>query len=167
MHLYLGALIVISLALDWTQQGVARAGTVMQTAQFNHETPERLYNIYLDPAQHAAACSTEAGSVAVETKIGGEVTAFNGKLKARILHLVPGRVIVLAWRTFKFDEVGADTLDSTVTLTFRANDSGAEVELVQVNVPDQLLREVNTHWNTLYWDKWKTYLANTRGSSSR
>lgn len=166
MNAQVRIMILVGLILSPLYGGATQAATIMQTAQFDNETPERLYKLYLDPEHHAAACNTGAGSVSVDNKVGGELIAFKGKLKARILHLVPGQVIVLAWRNFKFDEVGPETLDSTVTLTFRANERGAEIELVQANVPDQFLKLINTHWNTLYWDRWRTYLAKNPGTAS-
>jgi hypothetical protein len=57
--------------------------------------------------------------------------------------------------------------DSNLVVTFRDTLAGAQIELVQVNVPDYKVRIpnpdgseeigplstiVNTHWNTLYWD---------------
>jgi hypothetical protein len=89
----------------------------------------------------------------------------------------PGEnAVVMSWWNFGWvsavdaadytvDQRGAP--DSTLVLTFRDRPAGAEIELVQVNVPDYKVRIpnpdgseeigplsqiVNTHWNTLYWD---------------
>ncbi len=70
---------------------------------------------------------------------------------------------------FALDPSEITDLDSTVVLTFRKNLAGAEIQLVQVNVPDykvsvpqtgeigSLSSIVNTHWNVLYWEPMKKY----------
>jgi hypothetical protein len=94
-------------------------------------------------------------------------------LTAKILQLVPEKVIVLTWKNmvwnFALDPSEVTDLDSTVVLTFRKNIAGAEIQLVQVNVPDykvhipetgevgSLSSIVNTHWNILYWEPMTRY----------
>jgi uncharacterized protein YndB with AHSA1/START domain len=53
-------------------------------------------------------------------------------LHARILQLVPGRLIVLAWKNmvwnYALDPSEITDLDSTVVLTFKKNLAGAEIQ---------------------------------------
>ena len=102
-------------------------------------------------------------------------------LTAKILHLVPGRVIVLTWKNmvwnFALDPSEVTDLDSTVVLTFQKNIAGAEIQLVQVNVPDykvsvpetgeigSLSSIVNTHWSLLYWEPMRRYFQKGEGSA--
>jgi hypothetical protein len=87
---------------------------------------------------------------------------------------VPGRQIVLSWKNLAWRQavVPADATDvpSTVTLMFSKNGAGAQIEMVQANVPDYLVKLpdgdqgplsvlVNTHWNLVYWDAWRPYVA--------
>ena len=163
---------------------------IAQTAHFPGVSPETLYDAYLSSRQHSAmtAGSRPAsffrpgeGEVA-HGKEGDELRAFgytgpNGQaqfsLTAKILQLVPEKLIVLTWKNmvwnFALDPGEVTDLDSTVVLTFRKNIAGAEIQLVQVNVPDYkvsvpetgevgpLSSIVNTHWHLLYWEPMRSY----------
>jgi uncharacterized protein YndB with AHSA1/START domain len=163
---------------------------IAQTAHFPGVSPETLYMAYLSSKEHSAmtAGSRPAfffrpgdGEVA-SGKEGDELHAFgftgpDGQtqfsLTAKILQLVPGKVIVLTWKNmvwnFALDQGEVTDLDSTVILTFQKNLAGAEIQLVQVNVPDytvsvpetgesgSLRSIVNTHWSLLYWEPMKQY----------
>ena len=130
----------------------AQAVTIQQTAQFDGQTPERLYHAYLSSKEHSAFTGAPAQ---IDPKVSGEVSAFGGQVKGTIFQLVPGRLIVQKWR-------GAHTkptdLDTTLILTFRRNDTGAEIEVVHTNVPEDERLWVNTSWNIRYWDPLKKYL---------
>jgi uncharacterized protein YndB with AHSA1/START domain len=163
---------------------------IAQTAHFPGVSPETLYTAYLSSKEHSAmtAGSRPAsfsrpgdGEVAYG-KEGDELRAFGFtgpegqmqfSLTAKILQLVPGKVIVLTWKNmvwnFALDPSEVTDLDSTVVLTFQKNLVGAEIQLVQVNVPDYKVRVpetgeigplssiVNTHWSLLYWEPMKRY----------
>lgn len=167
---------------------------IAQTIQFDGIRPEALYNAYLSSKDHAAMTADgrrvavfyrpSEGEVA-HGREGDELRAFgftgpDGKtqfaLTATVLRLAPGKVIVLAWKnqawTFALNPHEVTDLDSTVILTFKENLTGAEIQLVQVNVPEYKVRLpdtgevgslhsiVNTHWNLLYWEPMKKYFQN-------
>jgi hypothetical protein len=166
---------------------------IAQTAHFPGVSPETLYNAYLSSQEHSAmtAGSRPAsffwpgeGEVA-HGREGDELRAFgftasDGQaqfsLTAKILQLVPGKLIVLTWKNivwnFALDPGEVTDLDSTVVLTFRKTIAGAEIQLVQVNVPDykvsvpetggigSLSSIVNTHWSLLYWEPMRRYFKN-------
>jgi hypothetical protein len=169
----------------------AFAGTISQTVQFVGVPPEMLYNAYLSSKDHADMTANgrrpanfyrrSAGDVA-HGVVGDELRAFgssgpDGKvqygLTAKVLSLVPGKVIVLSWKTFAWnlalDRGDVTDLESTVVLTFKKNTAGSEIQLVQVNVPDYKVKIpdtgevgplsaiVNTHWNLLYWEPMKKH----------
>ncbi len=163
---------------------------IAQTAHFPGASPETLYTAYLSSQEHSAmtAGSRPAsffrpgwGEVA-SGKEGDELRAFgftgpDGQMQfsltAKILRLVPGRLIVLTWKNMVWncglDPSEITDLDSTVALTFRRTIAGAEIQLVQVNVPEYKVRVpetgeigplssiVNTHWNLLYWEPMTRY----------
>jgi len=169
----------------------ASAGTIEQTVQFEGVLPETLYNAYLSSKEHAAmtADGRRAATFYRPSKgdvdhgeVGDELRAFGSSkpgekvqygLTAKVLNLVPAKVIVLSRKTFGWnmalDRSDVTDLESTVVLTFRRNAAGTEVQLVQVNVPDYKVKLpatgevgplsaiVNTHWNLLYWDPMKKY----------
>ena len=163
---------------------------IAQTVQFTGISPETLYTAYLSSREHSAM--TAGSRPAFFFRPGdGEVThgqegdelrafGFTGpdgqpqfSLHARILQLVPGKLIVLTWKTMVWncalDPSEITDLDATVVLTFKKNLAGAEIQLVQANVPDYkvsvpetgeigaLSSIVNTHWNLLYWEPMRAY----------
>jgi uncharacterized protein YndB with AHSA1/START domain len=102
-------------------------------------------------------------------------------LHTRILQLVPGTLIVLTWKTLVWNDAldpsEITDLDSTVVLTFKKNLAGAEIQLVQANVPDYTVRVpetgeigalssiVNTHWSLLYWEPMRAYFQKSEVSA--
>jgi uncharacterized protein YndB with AHSA1/START domain len=163
---------------------------IVQTAQFTGADPDTLYDAYLSSATHSAmtagarpATFRRPGHGDVpDGNEGDELVAFGAQsedgdtiysLSARILRLVPKRLIVLSWRNMAWDQAldpdEITDLASTVELTFVANFAGAEVRLVQGNVPSYRVRIpdtgevgpleqiVNTHWSVLYWDPMRRF----------
>ncbi|HYB20550.1 MAG TPA: SRPBCC domain-containing protein [Thermodesulfobacteriota bacterium] len=116
------------------------------------ESPDRLFDMYLDPVIHAAFTGAP---VTIAPKAGAEFRAFAGALSGRVLHLVPKRLIVQAWRAAHW---GSEDLDSTLILTFWPDEVGARIELVHVNVADHDFAGVSEGWEKYYWAPWRKYL---------
>jgi hypothetical protein len=170
--------------------GPASAGNVIQTAEFPGIAPETLYNAYLSAKDHAAMTGYPAvyyrpsskTEVAVAQE-GDELRAFgvpgkDGKqlylIGGRILKLVPGKEIVSTWRAADWSDAthpqGPD-LESILILTFKKTYAGAEIQLVQVDVPDDVdmdqatgeptseTSHVNTNWYFRYWEPMHKYFV--------
>jgi uncharacterized protein YndB with AHSA1/START domain len=120
-------------------------------------TPDRLFDMYLDPKAHAAFTGAP---VTIGAQAGAKFRAFDGMISGTILHVVPKRLIVQAWRSANWP---ADSVDSVLVLTFIPEPEGARIELVHVNVPDVDFAGVSHGWEQYYWTPWRAYLA-TRGS---
>ena len=114
--------------------------------------PERLYDMYLDPAEHAAFTGSP---VTIAAEPGATFRAFDGALTGTILQVVPKRLIVQAWRSPVWAE--AD-LDSTLILTFLPEGDGGRIELVHVNVVDADFAGVSQGWEKFYWTRWRARL---------
>jgi len=127
-----------------------------QTVQFGGQTPERLYSAFLSSAEHSAMTLDGAqrstyfrpGVGPVEYgEAGDELRAFamtgpDGsplyRLTAKILTLIPIVHCDVVEEPCMEGRAESDRCygqDSTVTLTFNKNAAGAEIQLVQVNVP--------------------------------
>jgi hypothetical protein len=163
---------------------------IAQTAQFSGVTPDRLHAAYLSAQEHSAmtagarpaAFVRPGGGEVAAGAVGDELRAFGEEmpsgelayaLRARLLHVVPGRLIVLSWKSkvwdLAIDASDITDLASTVVLTFAANFAGAEVRLDHVNVPNYKVRVPDTgevgparrdrepHWSLLYWDPMREY----------
>ena len=114
--------------------------------------PDRLFDMYLDPQQHAAFTGAP---VEIEPRAGAPFRAFDGMLTGTMLHVTPKRLIVQAWRSANWP---ADAIDSTLTLTFWPEGEGARIELAHVNVPLEDFAGVSQGWEKYYWTPWRAYL---------
>jgi uncharacterized protein YndB with AHSA1/START domain len=114
---------------------------------------ERLFDMYLDPEIHGDITGAPA-SISMET--GSEFRAFKDMIFGKILHAVPKRLIVQAWRAAHWKP---EDLDSTLILTFWPEGGNGRIELVHVNVPDHDYNGVNEGWEKYYWKPWRDYLS--------
>ncbi|WP_136658175.1 hypothetical protein [Nitratireductor sp. XY-223] len=175
----------------------AGAATLSQTIHFPGASADALYELYATSDGHKAVTGLPAsyrapdGAESERAQAGGTLDAFCFQpdmcaLKARVLDISNAEgvhSITMAWWNFGWVSAvdpadmtveGRGAPDSTLVLTFRDTLRGAQIELVQVNVPDFKVRIpnpdqteevgplssiVNTHWNTLYWDGFRRNLA--------
>ena len=115
-------------------------------------TPETLFDMYLDPAAHAAFTGFP---VTIEPRPGALFRAFDGSLWGTMLHIEPKRLIVQTWRSVSFSD---DDIDSVLVLSFWPDEGGARIELVQINVADRDFAGVSHGWEKYYWAPWRAYL---------
>jgi len=125
--------------------------TIQQAAVFP-ASPDRLFDMYLDPAAHAAFTGSP---VTISSKAGAEFQAFDGMISGTILQIVPKRLIVQSWRASSWKR---EEMDSTLILTFWADEAGGRIELVHVNVADHDFAGVSQGWEKYYWSPWREYL---------
>ena len=92
--------------------------------------PDRLFDMYLDTAQHAAFTGHP---VEISPIPGSPFRAFDGVITGTVLQVVPKRLIVQSWRSPHW---GPADLDSTLILTFLPDPDGGRIDLVQTNVVD-------------------------------
>jgi uncharacterized protein YndB with AHSA1/START domain len=171
----------------------AFAGNITQVAEFPGVTPQQLYDAYLSSKDHAAMTGMPAtwhrpstGKDVAVGEVGDEFRGFgmtgsDGKfqylLGGKLLDLVPGKEIVMTWKAVMWG-LPAGAPDCILTLTFAKSPGGAEIRLVQVNVPDlpddgakaadgEVQTEtdhVNTNWYFRYWEPMRKYFAAQAGS---
>ena len=115
--------------------------------------PDRLFEMYLDPIEHAAFTSSP---VTISAQPGSPFRAFNDVITGTILQVVPKRLIVQSWRSPHW---GPADFDSTLILTFWPEENGGRIELVHVNVVDADFAGVSQGWEKFYWTPWRAYLA--------
>jgi len=115
--------------------------------------PAALFDAFLDSKKHSQITGAPAR---VSRRAGGRFTAFGGALSGRNLLLVPGRMIVQAWRSTQFK---TSDPDSILVLTFSKAAGGSRIDLVHVNVPAHDHKGVTKGWPKYYWAPWKSHLA--------
>lgn len=120
--------------------------------------PERLFDMYLDAAEHAAFTGLPA---TIEARPGGVFQAFDGMLSGMVLHIDPKTLIVQTWRSVNWP---LTAMDSVLTLSFWPSDEGARIELVHANVPEEDFAGVSQGWEKYYWTPWRNYLVGKTSS---
>jgi activator of HSP90 ATPase len=132
--------------------------TIEQSVRFPASARE-LYDIYLDPARHAAVTG---GAVKVSAKPGSKFSAFDGLLSGITLAAVPGKLIVQRWRSCEFKDSDDD---SVLILRFvQQGKRGGRIDLVHANVPKHDHAGVTRGWKKYYWTPLRAYLARRRRS---
>ena len=126
---------------------------IEQTVSFKKISPADLYELFMDSAKHSAATGMPAK---VSSKLGGKWSAFGGKIWGKNLALVPGRMIVQAWRSSQFKKADPD---SVLVVSFEKTAAGAKVHLVHVGVPQHDHKGVTNGWKKYYWEPWKKYFS--------
>jgi activator of HSP90 ATPase len=131
---------------------------IQQVEQFP-ATADELFEMYLDSALHSKA----TGALAVLSReVGGAFTAWDGALEGRNLMIVPGRVIVQAWRATHWPRTDHDSI---LILRFSDAPSGGCVDLVHENVPEHDHEGVTYGWTKYYWEPWRAHLASRSGTA--
>ena len=126
--------------------------TVSQSVTFS-VSPERLFDIFTDSKKHSAATGAKAK---VSRRGGAKWSAFGGQIGGRNLAVVPGRLIVQAWRARHWKK---SDLDSILILHFTKSGKGGRVELVHTNLPGHDVKGVRQGWPNYYWKPWRAYLV--------
>jgi activator of HSP90 ATPase len=114
--------------------------------------PDRLFDMYLDPREHAAFTGLP---VTIGPRPGDAFRAFDGAIWGTILHVEAKRLIVQTWRSVNFPPVA---IDSVLILTFHPQGNGGRIELTQINVADEDFAGVSHGWEEHYWTPWRNYL---------
>lgn len=125
--------------------------TISQRVRFS-ASPETLFEMYLDSKKHSASTGAPAK---LSRKVGGAWSAHGGAIGGKNLQIIPGKLIVQAWRAgfWKKDEL------SVLIMRFEKAQGGANVEIVHVGVPQHDQKGVRNGWPKYYWKPWKKYLA--------
>ncbi len=119
--------------------------------------PDQLFDMYLDPAAHAAFTGAP---VTIDSKPGSTFKAFDDMITGTILQVVPKRLIVQSWRAAHWAD---EEVDSTLILSFWPDEDGGRIELVHVNVADDDFAGVSQGWQEYYWEPWREYLEGEQG----
>lgn len=114
---------------------------------------ERLFEMYLDPTEHAAFTGSP---VTIGATNGAEFAAFGGELSGQILQVVVSRLIVQSWRSSQF---GEEDPDSTLILTFTPEGEQGRIDLVHLDVPKHDHEGVIEGWGKFYWTPWRELLS--------
>jgi uncharacterized protein YndB with AHSA1/START domain len=122
-------------------------------------TAQEIYDAWLDSAGHS---QMTGGAARMSSKVGAEVSAWDGYIAGRNLELVPGERIVQSWRTTQFTD---DHEDSVIAVTLEEVEGGTLVTLVHANVPDGQTSYQQGGWQKHYFDPMAEYFGSRKFSA--
>lgn len=123
--------------------------------------PQQLYRMFMEGRLHGAAIGSTAR---IQPKVGGRFSLFDGTLTGRTLHLVPGKLVVQAWRGSHWAKSDPDSI---LIVRFSGTAKAGRIELVHEGVPAHDHAGVSRGWVDYYWKPWKAYLARTAAKPTR
>lgn len=126
--------------------------SIIQQTEILPAPAERLFEMYLDPAEHEAITGAP---VEIGETPGSRFEAFGGMLQGTILAVVRPRLIVQGWRSAHFRETDPD---STLILAFSDEGDQGRIDLVHLDVPEHDFKGVTDGWPEHYWVPWRRLL---------
>ncbi len=115
--------------------------------------PERIYNAWLDSAEHS---QFTGGAAEIAPVAGGIFSAWDGYIKGTTLELTPYSRILQAWRAEDFPpEAG----DSILELGLEEVPGGTRLTLTHSNLPDGQAEEFKQGWYDFYFTPMNAYFA--------
>ena len=115
-------------------------------------TPDRLFDMYLDPVIHGAIAG---GVVRISPTPGSEFKAFDGMVYGKTIAVVSKEHIVQLWRGSDWKP---EDRYSILVLTFLPDGEYGKIELTHLDVPESDFDDVNKGWLDYYWKPWRAYL---------
>lgn len=138
---------------------MAPAKPIMQKVLFP-VPPIAVYELLMDSEKHSEFTGAAA---AINPRVGGMFTAYDGYISGTNKQLVPGKKIVQEWQAADWP-AGAT---STATFELKKTKEGTLLLFTQTGVPSRFRQEISDGWYEHYWDKMKAALQQkkiTRGS---
>lgn len=103
----------------------------IELSRFLPAPPLRIYDAWLDAADHAAMTG---GKATVESReVGGRYTAWDGYIDGSHVALEPGVRIVQSWRS---DDFPADAVDSLLEVRLAPEEEGTRITIRHSDVPE-------------------------------
>jgi activator of HSP90 ATPase len=135
-----------------TGYDVAMAKTITQKVTLP-ASPAEVYDALMVSKKHTAITG---GKAFVSSKVGGKFTAWDGYIEGTNLALVPGKMIVQAWRASDWP---AGAWSVATFLMKPAKGGKTLLEFSQAGVPDKNCKDITKGWVDYYWTPMKAYLA--------
>ncbi|MFN7036005.1 MAG: SRPBCC domain-containing protein [Bellilinea sp.] len=127
--------------------------SLKSTIQFTVEIPvypERVYRAWLDSYEHSRFSGQPA---VIQPEAGGNFNVMNGKVKSRLIRLVPHSLIEQTWQIvgLPLEE------DSRISLMLQPTCAGSEVRLLHQGVPLEWGKSLLRWWEEQYFRPLRTY----------
>ncbi len=129
---------------------MATAKPIVQKILFP-ASPRTVYELLMDSEKHRAFTGAAA---AINPRVGGLFTAYDGYISGTNKGLVPNKKIVQEWQAADWP----DGATSTATFELRKVKEGTLLLFTQTGVPSRFRQAISDGWYEHYWDKMKAAL---------
>ena len=116
-------------------------------------TPQAIYRAWLDTRLHSAMTG---GAAVMSSRLGAQVSAWDGYISGTNIELVPGERIVQTWRTTKFAETDPDSM---ITVHLLGTPEGTRLTLIHSDVPDAHTGYEQGGWQQFYFEPMRRYFS--------
>ena len=127
--------------------------TIKQVVMFPGATPKQLYEMLMDSKQHAKFTGAKAK---ISSKVGGTFSAYDGSLMGKNTKLIPGRLIIQAWRSRDWPAGHY----SKAMFLFTKTRNGTKLTFGQTGVPISDFQDINSGWKQYYWNPMQRMIQN-------
>jgi uncharacterized protein YndB with AHSA1/START domain len=117
---------------------------------------QRVYEAWLDSEKHAAMTGSTA---AIEGRVGGRHSAWDGYIEGETLELDPGRRIVQSWRSQEFPP---DAAHSRLEVLLEPEHDGARITFIHTEIPEGQGPQYERGWDSFYLVPMRRYFAQVR-----
>lgn len=125
--------------------------TIKQSVDFK-AFPPVIYTLLMDSKKHAAFTGNPAR---ISPKVGGNISAYDGYIVGKNVHLVPGRKIVQEWRGTDWPK-GAWSM---ATFKLTKTKTGTHLTFTQTGVPEAHVADISQGWKDFYWKPMREWIA--------
>jgi uncharacterized protein YndB with AHSA1/START domain len=112
---------------------------------------DEIYSVWLDSARHSAVTGSPA---AIDPRVGGRHTAFDGYIDGVTLEILPGSRIVQSWRTVDF---APEALDSRLEVHLSVTIGGTRLTLKHSELPEGSGATFRKGWEEHYLSPMRAY----------
>ena len=109
-------------------------------------TPAAVYGVLTGSADFAKMTGGRAAEISKD--VGGAVSLFGGDIRARNVELVPGKLVVQAWRSQAWPE----GVFSIVKFELSPQGKGTKLTFDQAGHPDEAQQMLEGGWSKMYWE---------------
>ena len=137
---------------SWNSGISKNAEAIHQVVTF-HAPPKRIYEVLIDAEQFSkmtGGMGTELGPA-----VGGAFSLFGGKIKGRQVELVPGQLIVQAWRS----ESWPPHWYSIARFDLAEQESGTKLVFDHTGFPIGAAEHLAAGWKDHYWVPLEKFLG--------
>lgn len=146
------ALTAVAAKSGWDPGISNKAEAIHQVVAFR-APPKRIYEVLLDAEQFSKM--TGGLGTEINREVGGAFSLFSSQIKGRQLDLVPGELIVQAWRS----EGWKPHLFSIARFALTEQGSGTQLVFDHAGFPVGQAQHLAAGWNDHYWAPLEKFLG--------